>query len=480
MRVLLVQPRQRRRAGFKAGFRSMAVVEPLGLEMVGAALQDEHEVALIDLLPGVDLDRTVERFSPDVCGISCSFTVDVDRSLEIAAAVKTLKPKSFVLVGGHHASLNPTDFAVPSVDAVVVGEGEVTTPALVRGLSRGDDLTSVPGLVLATSAGQRATGPRPLVADLDTLPLAARSLTRGLRKKYHLGVRGPLVSLETSRGCPYRCTFCSVWRFHQGKVRLKSPERVVDELETVGGRNVFITDDNFLASVPRADKIADLLMERGIRKRFIFQARTDSIARHPETVAKLREAGFATVFLGLEKIDAEGMASIHKSNTVESNETALAVLKKVGVNIFGTLIVDPDYDEGDFGRLREYVRRHAIPNAWFTVLTPLPGTALFDEVRELLTTRDWEMFDLAHAVLPTKLGLERFYREYARLYTDVYSPKVLARRTWNAVFNRQGRSIGNLPGPALIWKSLESLRCMTDPREYLLGHANGSSVSGDL
>lgn len=78
----------------------MAVVEPLGLEMVGAALQDEHEVALIDLLPGVDLDRTVERFSPDVCGISCSFTVDVDRSLEIAAAVKTLKPKSFVLVGG--------------------------------------------------------------------------------------------------------------------------------------------------------------------------------------------------------------------------------------------------------------------------------------------------------------------------------------------------------------------------------------------
>lgn len=190
MRVLLVQPRQRRRAGFKAGFRSMAVVEPLGLEMVGAALQDEHEVALIDLLPGVDLDRTVERFSPDVCGISCSFTVDVDRSLEIAAAVKTLKPKAFVLVGGHHASLNPTDFAVPSVDAVVVGEGEVTTPALVRGLSRGDDLTSVPGLVLATSAGQRATGPRPLVADLDTLPLAARSLTRGLRKKYHLGVRG--------------------------------------------------------------------------------------------------------------------------------------------------------------------------------------------------------------------------------------------------------------------------------------------------
>jgi hypothetical protein len=122
------------------------------------------------------------------------------------------------------------------------------------------------------------------------------------------------------------------------------------------------------------------------------------------------------------------------------------------------------------------VRRHAIPNAWFTVLTPLPGTALFEQVQEALTTRDWEMFDLVHAVLPTKLRLKRFYREYARLYTSVYSPGALLRRGWNALFNRKGRDIGNLPRPSLIWRSLESLRCMADPREYLLGHARGSGA----
>jgi radical SAM superfamily enzyme YgiQ (UPF0313 family) len=479
MKVLLVQPRQRRRAGFKAGFRSMAVVEPLGLEMVAAALEGEHQVAFVDLMPGVDLEGVAGRFSPEVCGISCSFTVDVAESLQIAATLKALRPSAFVFVGGHHASLNPADFAVPAVDAVVVGEGESTAPELVRALASGDDLSSVSGLVLNTAAGQVATGPRRLITDLDILPFAARSYTRGLQKKYHLGMRGPLASLETSRGCPYRCTFCSVWRFHQGRMRFKSPARVVDELETVTETNVFVTDDNFLASVPRAEQIADLLLQRGIKKRFIFQARTDSIARYPETVAKLREAGFATAFLGLEKIDAAGMESVHKANTVESNEAALAVLKKVGINTFGTLIVDPDYDESDFRRLREYVLRHAIPNAWFTVLTPLPGTTLFDQVQELLTTRDWDMFDLAHAVLPTKLGLERFYREYARLYATVYSPKILARRTWDALFNRKGRSLGNLPGPALIWKSLGSLRCMSDPREYLLGHVQGSSASGD-
>jgi radical SAM superfamily enzyme YgiQ (UPF0313 family) len=478
MRVLLVQPRQRSRAGFRSGFRAMAVVEPLGLEMVAAALASEHEVALVDLLPGVDLEAQAARFSPEVCGISCSFTVDVPETLRIAEALKTLRPAPLVFVGGHHASLTPRDFAVPFVDAVVVGEGESSAPELVNALAAGEDPLRVPGVVVNTPQGQVVSGDRPLIADLDQLPQPMRSLTHPWRRAYHLGVRGPLSSLETSRGCPYRCTFCSVWRFHQGRVRLKSPERVLEEVEAVEGRNIFITDDNFLASIPRAEAIAELLLRHRIRKRFIIQARTDSIARNPETIGKLKEAGFATVFLGLEKIDAEGMRSIHKANTVESNENALTVLKKAGVNIFGTLIVDPDYDEGDFRRLRDYVRRHAIPNAWFTVLTPLPGTTLFEQVQEVLTTRNWEMFDLAHAVLPTRLELEPFYHEFARLYKTVYTPRALAERSWNALFNRQGRNIGNLPSPALIWKSLESLRCMVDPREYLVGHAEESQASG--
>ncbi|MBC7292931.1 MAG: radical SAM protein [Thermoleophilia bacterium] len=477
MRVLLVQPRPRRRAGFRAGFRSMAVVEPLGLEMVAGALAGEHEVRLLDLFAGGDLSATVSRFAPEVCGISCSFTVDVPETLRIAQEVKQLSPGTFVFVGGHHASLSPIDFARPWVDAVAVGEGETCTPDLLRALTTGRPLEDVPGLVLNRSQGQVHTGVRPIVGDLDQLPYPARHLNKPWRKKYHLGLRGPLASVETARGCPYRCTFCSVWRFYQGKVRFKSPARVVEEIESIEGRNIFITDDNFLASIPRAEAIADLLLARGIRKHYIIQARTDSVARHPETMRKLREAGFVTVFLGLEKIDSAGMEKVHKANTVESNEAALAVLKQVGMNAYGTLIVDPDYDESDFRRLRDYVRHHAIPNAWFTVLTPLPGTSLFEQVQDMLTTRDWELFDLVHAVLPTKLELARFYREFARLYTTVYTPRALLCRALAALVKRRGRSIGNLPSLALIWRSLETLRCMTDPREYLMGHIKHSQAS---
>lgn len=469
MKVLLVQPRQRTRAGFWGGFGGMAVLEPLGLEMVAGALRDKHDVELVDLLPGVSLEAALERASPNVCGISCSFTVDVPQTLQIARIVKSRFPQAFVFIGGIHASLSPSDFDVPTVDAIVVGEGEGTAAQLIEALEAGEDLLSVPGLVINTCSGPVATPKRQLVADLDCLPYPARSLTQAWRKSYQLTFRGSYNTLETSRGCPHRCTFCSAWRFHQGKMRFKSPERVLAEIQAMEGVDVFITDDNFLASIPRAEKIADLLLEHGIKKRFIYQARTDSISRHPETVAKLKEAGFGVAFVGLEKIDPEGMDSIHKANTVESNEKALAILKKAGVSIFCSFIVDPNYDKPDFQQLRRYVRRHDLRNAWYSVLTPLPGTLLFEEMREAITYHQWELFDLVHTVLPTRLDLEEFYKEFARLYRTTYSPRCVTKHLWGALAS-WGRAGGGIPRLGPIWRSMRAIHLMSSPQKYLAGH----------
>jgi radical SAM superfamily enzyme YgiQ (UPF0313 family) len=451
----------------------MAVVEPLGLEMIAGALCNEHEIRVLDLLPGTDLGTTIDRFQPDACGISCSFTIDVPTALEVARRIKTRRPQAFVFVGGHHASLSPQDFSAPAVDALVIGEGEQTAAELINALAGGRDLLGIPGLVLNEGAEQIATGWRPLLANLDDLPLPLRHLPRGKRRAYFFGWRDGVASVETSRGCPNRCTFCSVWKFHQGRVRFKSPERVVEEIAALEDRrNVFITDDNFLASIARAQKIADMLLERGIRKRFIYQARTDAIARHPSIIARLKEAGFTSVFLGLEKTDAEGMAAVHKSNTVENNEKALEVLNKFGVNPFGTFIVDPTFDRTDFSRLRAYIqsRAHLIPDAWFTVLTPLPGTVLFEQVKETITTYNREMFDLAHVVLPTRLQLDEFYEEFAQLYRTVYAGHALWKRASRNLRRLGSRKLGHLPPVRLLVRSLETYRCMTDPREYLAAH----------
>ena len=129
-----------------------------------------------------------------------------------------------------------------------------------------------------------------------------------------------------------------------------------------------------------------------------------------------------TVFLGLEKIDDEGLRSVNKKNTADNNNRAIRILQELGVGYTPNFIVDPTWDHEDFEKLKRWVDETGAYNAGFSVLTPLPGTDLWDETEGQVNTKDWELFDIAHSVLPTKLPLDEFYREYAGLWkhaTDV-------------------------------------------------------------
>ncbi|HHY96235.1 MAG TPA: radical SAM protein, partial [Firmicutes bacterium] len=356
-RVLLIQPRP----GGGIGFSNTAVVEPLGLEMVGAALSDPrwgspHEVKLVDLLVPGQLEEQLKRFQPQLCGISCCFTMDVYRVRQISETIKESSSTCFVFVGGHHASLSPEDFALPVIDAVVVGEGEVTARALVDAYASGSPLDQVAGLALNTEAGQFFTAPRPPIASLDELPLPAHHLVAPYRKAYYLGLQKPMGSVETARGCPHRCTFCSVWKFYGGKVRVKSPQRVVEELAQVPEEYVLVTDDNFLLSVPRAEAIARELKGSRIRHRYTIQARSDTVVQHPDLMRLLKEVGLYRVFIGMEKVDDEELAQLNKKNTVENNVRALDLLRRIGVAVTPSFIVDPQYTSKQFERLRAFLR----------------------------------------------------------------------------------------------------------------------------
>jgi len=417
MRVLLVQPNQEQGKGLQHLHR----VEPLGLEMIAGGLQGRHEVALLDLRMEHDaLGSTLADFQPQVVGVSSTFTVGIYQALNVAEVTKAACPRAFVVMGGHHPSLYPVDFRHPAVDAIVVGEGEATTQELVDCLAAGEDPARVPGLVLNLPPGQHFTGQRSLLQNLNLLPHPHRSLTRHLRQHYHLFLRHPVAAMETTRGCPYRCSFCAVWRFYQERVRFKSPQRVVEELQAIEEPGVLFTDDNFLANTRRAEEIARLLQMRGVRKSYFMQARSDAIVRHPEVIARWRKVGLSGVFIGFEKPDQGGLDALNKHNSVENNEQALEVLRQQGVEPNTSFIVDPDDDRDDFAVLRSYVRHLKLRMPLFAVLTPLPGTALFDEVKERLTTSDYQLFDLLHAVLPTRLPLAEFYRELASLYRKAY------------------------------------------------------------
>jgi radical SAM superfamily enzyme YgiQ (UPF0313 family) len=460
MKILLIQPG----FGQGLGFQRTALVEPLGLEMVASSLLERgHEVRILDLRIEKNLEKTVRNFAPSLCGISCSFTIDVYQALRIAESVKKFTREAFVIIGGHHASLNPSDFSHPSIDAVVLGEGEVTACELAAALEDGRDLGDVPGLALHEERGQKITGQRETVKNLDTLPFLARHLIRKHARRYYLGFQRPLAVVETSRGCPHRCEFCSVWNFYRGQCRMKSPERVVEEVAHIKTRCLLFTDDNFLLSIPRAKRVAELLLERGIRKHIIFQARSDAIVEHPEIISLWEKVGLWKVFIGFEKVEDSELSALKKGNTVKNNEEALKILRDHKIEVCASFIVDPQYERSDFERLSHYIRQWKLYSPSITVLTPLPGTELFRRVKEKLTTQNLELFDLVHAVLPTRLSLAEFYREFCELYKIGYLHMGLGWEGLSALIRR----LGSFPQ---VLKLMHSAWVMGDEAYYLAGH----------
>ncbi len=197
---------------------------------------------------------------------------------------------------------------------------------------------------------------------------------------------------------------------------------MVKELAQIDAPNIFITDDIFWMNVKRGRELGQAIIESGIRKHYTLQTRSDIICKFPDLVELWKGCGQMSVFLGLEKIDDEGLSSVNKKNTAANNNRAIRILQELGVGYAPNFIVDPSWDLEDFDKLKRWIDETGAYNSGFSVLTPLPGTDLWDEVESSVQTRDWELFDIAHAVLPTKLPLKEFYSQYAGLWkhtTDV-------------------------------------------------------------
>lgn len=401
------------------GLEMITFVEPLGLECVAGGLELEgHTCQIVDMrIDGIAKGFSKLRaFAPDVVGLQCNFTTERFRALRLARRVREEFPDALIVLGGHDASRDPRWFLKPCIDVIVIGDGEEVMPPLVNAWSRTRDLRGVPGLLINKAGDAVHTGPAPSRGNIDTLPFPARHLIREYAGEYYINFRRPLALLETARGCPFKCNFCSVWKFHESTFREKSPDRVVKELAQIEAPNVFITDDIFWMNVKRGRELGQALLASGIRKHYTIQTRSDIICKFPDLIEQWKECGRMTVFLGLEKIDDAGLKSVNKKNTADHNNRAIRILQELGIGYTPNFIVDPTWEHEDFEKLKRWVDETGAYNSGFSVLTPLPGTDLWDEVEPSINTRDWELFDIAHTVLPTKLPLDEFYREYAGLW----------------------------------------------------------------
>jgi hopanoid C-3 methylase HpnR len=411
-------------------------LEPLGLEIVaGTARAAGHEVELIDLQveSHADYFRLIRSFQPEAVAFSCNYLANVPEIVDLAKATKAELKSCFIFVGGHSSSFTAPDLiehAEGALDCVLKGEGEAVIADLLEAAEHDRNaVSSVPGAV--TPDGE---GPPPrFVENLDN-SRPARDLLRH-RRKYFIGTLDPCASVEFARGCPWDCTFCSAWTFYGRSYRTTSPDCAIDEVAHIKERGIFLVDDVAFVKAEHGMAIGEGLARRGIKKEFYLETRGDVLLRNKEVFRLWSRLGLKYMFIGLEAIDAEGLKKFRKRVAVDKNFEALEFARSLGITVAINLIADPDWDRERFETIRKWCLE--IPEIVnISVNTPYPGTEIWRTEERPLTTRDYRLFDIQHAVLPTKLPLHEFYAELVK------TQQVLNRKHlgWGALLATAGIS----------------------------------------
>jgi hopanoid C-3 methylase len=415
MRVLLLRPNPgNERFGLGPFFR----VEPLGLEYIGAALRAlGHEPTVADLRFRPGVEGWIRRTRPRLVGISCLHSLEYDRVRETAREVRRAAPGAFVLVGGHAAAAFPAPLECDEIDAICLDDGEEIVPALAEAIERGAPLDSVPGLRLRMGDGWLSTSPLPERTSLDRVPMPARDLVEQHRNGYHCLIFKPIWLVETARGCPYRCSFCSVWQLYDRAYRERAVGAVVDDIASAGDA-IFVADDLFWNHPARSRELAETLRRRGVSKRWLLvQTRTDMICRQPELLEVWRPlAKDFDIFFGFEAASDAGLAQVDKDAGVSASLEAVRIARSMGYGVNGNFLVDPEWTETDFEQLWDFIARHGLRRAGFTILTPLPGTEFFEGVAPRLEGQPWFKYDMHHLLWEPRLGAKRFFEMYAETW----------------------------------------------------------------
>ena len=402
-------------------------LEPVGLERVAAAVRAAgHDVRLLDLqiFSHDDYWCLLAAFKPQAVGFSLNYLANVPEVIDLAKETRRRAPDCFVMTGGHSGSFIAQELlehADGAIDCVVRGEGEVIAPRILE-VVPDSRLHTLPGVV--TREGQ---GPAPtLLDDLDKF-LPARDLARK-RHKYFIGVLDPCASAELTRGCPWDCSFCSAWTFYGRSYRKSSPSKAADDLASIREPNIFLVDDVAFIHPEHGFAIGEELERRRVKKQYYLETRCDVLIKNRDLFAYWKKLGLYYMFLGLEALDEEALKLHRKRITTGENFEALEVARELGLTVAVNIIADCNWDARQFEVVREWAM--TVPEiVHLTVATPYPGTEIWFTESRRLTSRDYRLFDVAHAVLPTRMPLDKFYGELVKTQ-EILNRKHLG---WSAI-----------------------------------------------
>jgi anaerobic magnesium-protoporphyrin IX monomethyl ester cyclase len=432
---------------------------PLGIAYLAAALEgEEHAVKIVDAqalgLSVSQIKREIEKSQPELVGVT-STTPTIYEALAVIKAAKEACPNAFTVLGGPHASFLPFETLreCGHLDAVCIGEGEETILDLVRAIRRKEGLSNVKGIAYRSGDSTARTQPRPLISDLDSLPFPARHLLP-MEKYKVLDEKRTIGHLMTSRGCPFNCTFCSSSLLFGKRLRCRSPENVVDEIEQVISEynieTIEFADDEFTLNRRRTEDICGEMKRRGVDITWACSSRVDTVSK--ALLQKMKEAGCYLIFYGVESSSQRILNLIKKGVTVEQIVNAIKWTKEAGIKVLGSFMLGfPDETREEIKRTIKFAKKLQIDYAQFSLVTPYPGTELYNtsKSRGLLLTEDWSQYTAGKPSIATKYcSKEDLIKLFRRAYTSFYlSPRILLHnlRTGSlSLFIRAVRSAFNL------------------------------------
>jgi len=393
-RVLLIGPQVDYARIFGKASTTAPSMVPLNLLYLSAYLESRN--IPVKILDGQihDLDersllKHIEQFNPNVVGISCA-TPLVYPARRIAKTVKAVSSQITVIMGGPHPTVLPEEtIADENVDIVVRGEGEITLFELVKAIESGSGLNSVLGITYRDNGNIVSTQNRPLTTDLDSLPLPSRHLIpiSKYRPQIDIYSRLPWTHMLTSRGCPYNCIFCASRRISGHRYRVRSPEKVVEEIDLLVNqysiRNIGMADDNFIVDRKRTERICDILIKEGYNRRvdWVCAARADGVDE--PLLKKMRAAGCKCICVGIETGTQRLMNILKKHLKLEKVEEGVKIMRKAGIKVRGTFMLGiPTETEEETLQTINFAKKLNLDFAKFNIITPYPGTELYEMAKE--------------------------------------------------------------------------------------------------
>jgi radical SAM superfamily enzyme YgiQ (UPF0313 family) len=388
-KVLFIEPRSPQEHIF-----SLVAIPRLGSLLLGTILEQqglEVKVVIEEMstpkYPSLD-------FHPDLVCIS-SISSTAPRAYELADYYRGQGLP--VVLGGAHPSFLPLE-GLEHADYVVCGEGDEALPELVNALTQGGSLAAIPNLCYRDGDTIHQNPWRPFLGDLDSLPIPNYTLIHGWKPRNRRGV----VSIATSRGCPFNCSFCSVIMMFGRKHRVTSIDRVIEEIRQNGAqaRHIFFCDDNFTADRQRTKELCERIIAEGLKLEWSAQVRVEA-AKDPELLELMAKSGCFVVFVGLESINPATLKAYNKSQTVQGIKDCVNNFHRFGIKVHGMFVFGSEEDHYQVIRDTVKVSRQLdLDSVQYLMLTPLPGTPFYKEMeaQNRIICRDWSQYDGHHTV----------------------------------------------------------------------------------